>query len=89
MVKKPRAAAAINITLPTKPRDAAVFNFEFCHIFPASATNVIAIIRIAQIISSVSSMPSRFRNKAGAIRRNSADNPKTSVPALSVFLIPC
>ena len=90
IVKKPRDAAAKNITLPTNFNAAALLlNFEFCHIFPASATNVIAIIRIAQIISSVSSMPSRSRNNPGAIRRNSADNPKTTVPALSVFLIPC
>ncbi len=50
IVKKPRPAAAMNITLPTKPNDEAVFNFAFCHIFPASASKVMAIIRIAQII---------------------------------------
>ena len=50
IVKKPRPAAAMNITFATKPNDAAEFNFEFCHIFPARASKVIAIIRIAQII---------------------------------------
>ena len=89
IVKKPRPAAAMNITLPTKPNDEALFNFAFCHIFPARASNVIAIIRIAQIIDFESSAPSRSRNKAGAIRRNSADKPKTTEPALSVLLIPC
>jgi hypothetical protein len=38
MVKKPRPAAAMNITRPTYAMPAALFNFEFCHMFPASAT---------------------------------------------------
>ena len=89
IVKKQRPAAAMNITFATKPNDEAVFNFAFCHIFPAKASNVIAIIRIDQTIDFESSAPSRSKNKAGAIRRNSADAPKTIEPALSVFLIPC
>ena len=78
-----------DIYYSTLINDEAVFNFAFCHIFPARASNVIAIIRIDQIIGFELSAPSRSRNKAGAIRRNSADAPKTIEPALSVFLIPC
>ena len=51
IVKKPRDAAAKNITLPTNFNAAALLlNFEFCHIFPARANKVIAIIRIDQTI---------------------------------------
>jgi len=51
IVKNPRDAAAKNITLPTNFNPAALlFNFEFCHIFPAKANKVIAIIRIDQTI---------------------------------------
>ena len=89
MVKKPSPAAAMNITFATKPNDEALFNLAFCHIFPARANKVIAIIRIAQIMEFESSAPSRSKNMAGAIRRNTADAPKTIEPALSVFLIPC
>jgi len=79
----------MNITFATKPNDEALFNFAFCHIFPARANNVIAIILIDQTIDCESSAPSRSKNKAGAIRRKAADKPKTIEPALSVFLIPC
>ena len=51
IVKKPRDAAAKNITLATNFKAAALlFNLEFCHIFPANANKVIPIIRIDQSI---------------------------------------
>ncbi len=51
IVKKPRDAAAKNITLATNFNPAALlFNLEFCHIFAASANKVIPIIRIDQTI---------------------------------------
>ncbi len=51
IVKNPREAAAKNITLPTNFKPAALLvNFEFCHIFPAKANKVMAIIRIDQTI---------------------------------------
>jgi hypothetical protein len=49
IVKNPKAAAAKNITRATNFNPAALlFNLEFCHIFPAKAIKVIAIIRIDQ-----------------------------------------
>ena len=89
IVKKPRPAAATNITRPTKPRAAALFNFEFCHIFPARAIKVIPIIRIDQIISLLFVTPSRSRKTPGAISSKSADKPKTIEPAFKVCLTPC
>ena len=51
IVNKPRDAAAKNMTLPTNFKPAALLvSFEFCHIFPAKANKVIAIIRIDQTI---------------------------------------
>ena len=51
IVKKPRDAAAKTITMPTYFKAAALLViFEFCHIFPANASKVIAIIRIDQTI---------------------------------------
>lgn len=89
MVKNPRPAAAINITLPTKRSAGALFNLEFCHIFPARAIKEIAIIRIDQIIWLLLVIPSRSRKTPGAISRKSADNPKTIDPAFKVCLTPC
>jgi len=50
-VKTPRDVAENNIRRATNlsPR-ALLFNLEFCHILPAKAINVIAIIRIDQTI---------------------------------------
>lgn len=89
IVKKPRPAAATNITRPTKPRAAALFNFEFCHIFPESATKVMAIIRIDQIICELLVTPNRSKKIPGAISRKRADRPKTIDPAFKVCLTPC
>jgi len=89
IVKKPRPAAAMNITRATKPRADALFNFEFCHMFPARAIKVIPIIRIDQIISLLLVTPSRSRKTPGAISRKSADSPKTVEPAFKVCLTPC
>jgi hypothetical protein len=57
------------------------------HILPARATRVIAIMRIDHTMGSLLSRPSRSRKRVGAIRRKSADAPKTIEPALSVVLI--
>ena len=89
IVKKPRAAAAINITRATNRRAVALFNFEFCHIFPESAIKVIAIIRIDQIISELLVIPSRSKKVPGAISKKIADRPKTIDPAFKVCLTPC
>ena len=89
IVKKPRPDAATNITRPTKPREAALFNFEFCHIFPESAIKVIAIIRIDQIIWLLLVTPSRSRKVPGATSKKSAERPKTIDPAFKVCLTPC
>jgi hypothetical protein len=56
--------------------------------FPASATRVIAIMRMDQTMGSFFSRPSRSRKREGAIRRKSADAPKTIEPAFKVVLIP-
>jgi len=50
MVNKPKAAADTNITRPTNLSPAWLFNLEFCHILPASASRVMPIIRIDQTI---------------------------------------
>ena len=90
IVKKPRDAAAKNITLPTNFNAAALLlNFEFCHIFPAKANKVIAIIRIDQTIWSLLSKSRRSKKSLGAIRRKIAEAPKTALPAFKVCLTPC
>ena len=90
IVKKPRDVAAKNITLPTNFNAAALLvNFEFCHIFPAKANKVIAIIRIDQTIWSLLSKSRRSKKSLGAIRRKIAEAPKTALPAFKVCLIPC
>ena len=90
IVKKPRDAAAKNITLPTNFNPAALlFNLEFCHIFPAKAIKVIAIIRIDQAIWSLLSKSSRSKKSLGAISRKIAEAPKTALPAFKVCLTPC
>ena len=93
---KPIAAYAIangvrlaGIKIVRKPRAVALFNFEFCHILPARATKVIAIIRIDQIISELLVTPSRSRKIPGAISKKRAESPKTIDPAFKVCLTPC
>ena len=86
IVKKPRDAAAINITLATNFNPAALlFNLEFCHIFAASANKVIPIMRIDQIKPSLVSRARRSRNSLGRTRRKRADAPKTMDPACRVL----
>lgn len=90
MVKIPSAKADTNITRPTNLMPLALlFNLEFCHILPASAIKVIAIIRIDQINSELLSKPSRSKKTSGATIRKIAEAPKTIAPPLSVFFIPC
>ena len=62
---------------------------SFCHILPARAINVIAIIRIDQINSGVSSNPRRSKKISGAASKKIAEAPKTTAPPLSVFFTPC
>jgi hypothetical protein len=56
--------------------------------FPAKATRVIAIMRMDQTMGSLLSRPKRSRKREGAIRRKSADAPKSIEPAFKVVLIP-
>jgi hypothetical protein len=65
-----------------------VLFLELFHIFPAKATRVIAIMRMDQTKGSLFSRPKRSRKREGAIRRKSADAPKTMEPAFNVVLIP-
>ena len=90
IVNSPREKAQINITRPIKRRPAALlFNFEFCHIFPAKAISVMAIIRIDQVNCSLTANPSNSKNKSGAISKKRAERLKTIEPAFKVCLTPC
>jgi len=86
----PSARADINITRPTNLIPLALlFNLEFCHILPASAIKVMAIIRIDQINSGLLSKPSRSKKISGEVSKKIAEAPKTTAPPFSVFFTPC
>ena len=89
IVNRPRARADKSITRPTNLIPAALVNFEFCHILPASATKVMPIMRIDQINSSEMGSFNNSRNKPGAISKNIAERPNIIDPARKVFLTPC
>ena len=86
-VSTPNVVAAINITtaaLVTPELDAVDAT---TNILPVRATNVIPIIRIAQLSSSDCGSASKSMNTSGSKSNKTALKPKTVAPVFNVALI--
>ena len=83
-VSTPSAVALTHITFATFPIAASLLWTALFHIFPERAKRVMAIMRIDQMRGLVESRDRSVRKSEGAIRRKSADAPKTRDPLLRV-----